>query len=65
MNDLPPITSVTPTNKLTSDKTNDNNVVERAMQDLKNMVSLREELDRADKRKKTDEIINFIKGLKE
>jgi hypothetical protein len=35
------------------------------MQDLKNMVSLREELDRADKRKKTDEIINFIKGLKE
>jgi hypothetical protein len=65
MSDLPPITSVTPTNKLTSDKTNDNNVVERAMQDLKNMVSLREELDRADKRKKTDEIINFIKGLKE
>ena len=71
MADLPPITSVTPTNKLNSDKNtsdkpkDEEKIVERAMQDLKNMVTLREELDRADKRKKTDEIINFIKGLKE
>jgi len=67
MKDTLPITSVTPTNKLTSNKpeTEDETVVERAMQDLKTMVTMREELDRAEKRKKTDEIIKFIKELKE
>jgi hypothetical protein len=66
MEDEPPITSVTPTNQLqdtrepenTSIKDNDTN------EKLLEMVNLREELDRAEKRKNTEEILNFIKGLK-
>ena len=67
MEDEPPITSVTPTNQLqdtreepenTSVKDNDTN------EKLLEMVNLREELDRAEKRKNTEEILNFIRGLK-
>jgi len=67
MADEPPITSVTPTNQLqdtrdepenTSVKDNDTN------EKLLEMVNLREELDRAEKRKNTEEILNFIRGLK-
>lgn len=67
MEDEPPITSVTPTNQLqdtreepenTSVKDNDTN------EKLLEMVNLREELDRAEKRKNTEEIFNFIRGLK-
>lgn len=73
MEDEAPITSVTPTNQMndnrepeqnTSDNEKEERVIERAMQDLKNMVTMREELDRADKRKKTEEIFEFIKELK-
>ena len=39
-------------------------VYERTMSDLKNMVNMRAELDAADKRKNTNEILKFIKGLK-
>ena len=68
MEDEPPITSVTPTNQLqdtrdtepeTSDKTNDTN------EKLIEMVNLREELDNAEKRKKTNEILEFIRSLKD
>ena len=67
MADEPPITSVTPTNQLqdtrdepenTSVKDNDTN------EKLLEMVNLREELDRAEKRKNTEEILSFIRGLK-
>ncbi len=67
MEDEAPITSVTPTNQLqdtrdepenTSVKDNDTN------EKLLEMVNLREELDRAEKRKNTEEILNFIRGLK-
>ncbi len=67
MKDEAPITSVTPTNQLqdtrdepenTSIKDNDTN------EKLLEMVHLREELDRAEKRKNTEEILNFIRGLK-
>ena len=67
MKDEAPITSVTPTNQLqdtrdepenTSVKDNDTN------EKLLEMVNLREELDRAEKRKNTEEILNFIRGLK-
>ena len=67
MEDEPPITSVTPTNQLqdtreepenTSVKDNDTN------EKLLEMVNLREELDRAEKRKNTEEILSFIRGLK-
>jgi len=66
MEDEAPITSVTPTNQLqdirqpenTSNK--DNNTNEKLLE----MVNLREELDRAEKRKNTEEILNFIRGLK-
>jgi hypothetical protein len=67
MKDEAPITSVTPTNQLqdtrdepenTSIKDNDTN------EKLLEMVNLREELDRAEKRKNTEEILNFIRGLK-
>lgn len=76
MEDEAHITSVTPTNQMndnrkpeepeqnTSDNEKEERVIERAMQDLKNMVTMREELDRADKRKKTEEIFEFIKELK-
>ena len=42
----------------TSIKDNDTN------EKLLEMVNLREELDRAEKRKNTEEILNFIRGLK-
>ena len=67
MEDEPPITSVTPTNQLqdtrdepenTSVKDNDTN------EKLLEMVNIREELDRAEKRKNTEEILSFIRGLK-
>ena len=66
MNDEAPITSVTPTNQFqdvrqpenTSNK--DNNTNEKLLE----MVNLREELDRVEKRKNTEEILNFIRGLK-
>ena len=67
MEDEPPITSVTSTNQLqdtreepenTSVKDNDTN------EKLLEMVNLREELDRAEKRKNTEEILSFIRGLK-
>ena len=74
MADEPPITSVTPTNQMkdnrtqepdnTSNSDKEETVIERAMQDLKNMVNMREELDRSDKRKNTAEILDFIKELK-
>lgn len=74
MPDEPPITSVTPTNQMkdnrtqepdnTSNSDKEETVIERAMQDLKNMVNMREELDRSDKRKNTAEILDFIKELK-
>ena len=51
-----------PDNTSNSDK--EETVIERAMQDLKNMVNMREELDRSDKRKNTAEILDFIKELK-
>lgn len=74
MADEPPITSVTPTNQMkdnrmgepdnTSNSDKEETVIERAMNDLKNMVNMREELDRSDKRKNTAEILDFIKELK-
>lgn len=65
MADLNPITSVTPTNKLdTKDTSLKDNKANNAMQELKNMVTLREELDRAEKKKNTDEILAFIRSLK-
>jgi len=75
MEDLLPITSVTPTNTIgkSNDTSNDKDTsftdkqekVNTAMQDLKNMVNMREELDRAEKKKNTDEILSFIRGLKD
>jgi len=75
MEDLLPITSVTPTNTIANDTSNDivkdtsftdkQEKVNTAMQDLKNMVNMREELDRAEKKKNTDEILSFIRGLKD
>jgi hypothetical protein len=70
MEDEAPITSVTPTNQLqdnrdkepeqiTSIKDKDTN------EKLLEMVNLREELDRVEKRKNTEEIMNFIRGLKD
>jgi hypothetical protein len=74
MADEPPITSVTPTDQMkdnrtqepdnTSNSDKEETVIERAMNDLKNMVNMREELDRSDKRKNTAEILDFIKELK-
>lgn len=48
----------------TSDNKKEEMVYERTMSDLKNMVNMRAELDAADKRKNTNEILKFIKGLK-
>ena len=74
MEDEAPITSVTPTNQLqdvrpneepeTSDNDKEENVFERVMTDLKNMVNVREELQAHEKRKNTSEILKFIKELK-
>ena len=50
--------------KNTSVKKKEEMVYERTMSDLKNMVNMRAELDAADKRKNTNEILKFIKGLK-
>jgi hypothetical protein len=80
MEDEAPITSVTPTDQMqdpkeepkkeepeqnTSDNKKEEMVYERTMSDLKNMVNMRAELDAADKRKNTSDILKFIKGLKD
>jgi hypothetical protein len=80
MEDEAPITSVTPTDNIqvpgeepkkeepeqnTSDNKKEEMVYERTMSDLKNMVNMRAELDAADKRKNTADILKFIKGLKD
>ena len=80
MADEAPITSVTPTDQMqnpkedpkkeepeqnTSDNKKEEMVYERTMSDLKNMVNMRAELDAADKRKNTSDILKFIKGLKD
>ncbi|MEK9954368.1 MAG: hypothetical protein VW577_03070 [Pelagibacteraceae bacterium] len=70
MDDEPPITSVTPTNQMQDTRPPENTsidtqeVYEKAVQDLKMMVTMREELDRAEKKKMTGDIIDFIKELK-
>jgi len=60
MADEPPITSVTPTNQM---KDTSNNTQESYKDDLKMMLNIRDELDRVDKKKKTEEIFDFIRGL--
>jgi hypothetical protein len=70
MDDEPPITSVTPTNQMQDTRPPENTsndtqeVYEKAVQDLKMMVTMREELDRVEKKKMTGDIIDFIKELK-
>ena len=73
MEDEAPITSVTPTNQLqdTRDKPKEEPEQITSIKDketnekLLEMVNLREELDRVEKRKNTEEIMNFIRGLKD
>ena len=66
MKDEAPITSVTPTNQLQDTREPENTSIKdnNTNEKLLEMVNLREELDRAEKRKNTEEILNFIKGLK-
>lgn len=71
MEDEAPITSVTPTNQLTD--TRDTEEPEKETSDnekdtnekLLEMVNLRAELDSAEKRKNTNEILKFIRSLKD
>ncbi len=63
MEDLLPITSVTPTNTM-SEPVQQEPVKEGLVNDLKHMVMLREELDRNEKKKNTEEILSFIRSLK-
>lgn len=68
MEDEAPITSVTPTNQLqdTREEPEETSIKDKETNEkLLEMVNLREELDRAEKRKNTEEILNFIRGLKD
>jgi hypothetical protein len=71
MEDEAPITSVTPTNQLVDTRMSQEPEQITSIKDketnekLLEMVNLREELDRAEKRKNTEEILNFIRGLKD
>jgi hypothetical protein len=73
MEDEAPITSVTPTNQLVDNRDVKDGESEQITsikdketnEKLLEMVNLREELDRVEKRKNTEEILNFIRGLKD
>jgi hypothetical protein len=73
MEDEAPITSVTPTNQLVDNRMAQDKEPEQITsikdketnEKLLEMVNLREELDRVEKRKNTEEILNFIRGLKD
>ncbi len=73
MEDEAPITSVTPTNQLVDNRMDQDKEPEQITsikdkdtnEKLLEMVNLREELDRVEKRKNTEEILNFIRGLKD
>lgn len=65
MEDLLPITSVTPTNTMNQEPKAELPVKEGFVNDLKHMVMLREELDRNEKKKNTEEILSFIRSLKD
>jgi hypothetical protein len=69
MEDEAPITSVTPTNQLVDNREPEQEITsikdKESNEKLIEMVNLREELDNAEKRKNTKEILNFIRGLKD
>jgi len=72
MEDLPPITSVTPTDQLQDtreepkkvfDSEDEKESLQESVNELKQKLQIREELDSSDKRKNTKEILEFIRSI--